>query len=652
MNKLFAVVAACSLSLVTCIVARGEDFATKSLDNWHQWRGPAGDGLAPRANPPLAWDAETNVKWKVHLPGEGSGTPIVWGDKLFILAAINTDRKVDDPPQPHPAAKTTPPDTIYQFVVLCFNRENGEELWRRVAVEEVPHEGRHETNTYAAASPVTDGEHLFASFGSRGVYCYDLDGELKWKRDLGDMRTRNGWGEATSPLAHAGRLFINWDQEENSFIACLDAASGDVLWKKDRDEPTSWATPLATSFNGREQVIVSGTNRIRAYDPASGDVLWQCGELTVNAIPSPLRYKDSVICMSGYRGNAAHAIPLDATGDISDTESILWSYDRDTPYVPSPLVYGDLVYFTRSNTSVLTALAADSGDVVIDAQRLPELGEMYASPVGAAGRIYLTDRGGTTLVLEQGETVKVLSVNRLGEPVDASPALVGRQLFLRGAEHLFCIEDPKETVRYLRPAGKGFEPETEITRERHGDGYSLTSITQRGDVKLTVASRYDASERLQFASVTLVSSRGEQSAHVTVTDGQAAVTRHDGTVDEFDCPPGVIVTSAPDWTDAFLLAQRFDSKSVGVQEFPGLWIHPTQPPQRLTFTVDAISKLGSDVASVEESTGDLEPIIITLRGGSRYVAWRDGQYRLIRLHAEKSPRPAIVLEGWERAKES
>lgn len=420
--------------------AHGDDVRSTRSGNWPQWRGPRADGVARNCDPPLEWSRTKNVKWKTPLPGEGSATPIVWEDQVFIVAAIETDRAADTPPAADEQAKTEPPANYYQFVVLCFDRETGREIWRQIACEQVPHEGKHYTNSYASASPTTDGRRLYVSFGSRGIYCYDLAGQLLWTRDLGDMRTRYGWGEATSPVVHGDSLVINWDHEDQSFIAVLDTTTGETKWKADRDEPTSWATPLIVEHAGRTQVIANGTNRVRSYDLATGEVIWECGGQSVNAIPSPILAGEMVFCMSGYGSSAALAIPLSAMGDITDTDHVLWHHKQGTPYVPSPIIVDDQIYFTASNTGILTCLDIRTGQPIFERQRLPELKNVYASPVAANGRVYFTDRDGTTVVLRHGQELEVMAINKLAEPMDASPAIVGDQMFLRTASYLYCIE--------------------------------------------------------------------------------------------------------------------------------------------------------------------------------------------------------------------
>lgn len=424
--------------------AQDADFAKARLDNWHHWRGPLANGTAPKANPPLTWDNRTNVSWKTAIPGRGSATPIVWGERIFVVTAIDTGRAAAsaDLPKADPALKrrTTAPTTYHQFVVLCLDRATGKVRWRKQAAEKVPHEGHHFTHTYAAGSPTTDGKYLYVSFGSFGVCCYDLDGNLQWQRDLGRLNTRLGWGEAVTPVIHSGQLLLNWDQEKGASLLCLDARTGKTLWRTPRDEVTSWNTPLVVSHNERTQVVVNGTNRVRGYDLATGKELWRCGPMTTNAIPSPVAADGIAYCMSGYGTSIALAVPLGSSGEVA-MEKLAWKHRRGTPYVPSPLLLGNRLVFTQANGPQLTILDRRTGRPVLDRERLPGVESFYASPAAAAGRIYLVDRAGTTLVLKNSDKLEILATNRLGEAVDASPVLVGRQLLLRGERHLWCIAE-------------------------------------------------------------------------------------------------------------------------------------------------------------------------------------------------------------------
>ena len=297
--------AALGLGLVLAGATAAADFDADKYQNWPHWRGPDANGTAPKADPPRKWDATTNIRWKVALPGRGSSTPIVWGDRVYVTAAVKTrEAKPDEIPRPDPRFKLTPqpPTHFYKFVVMCVDRGTGKVVWERVAAERVPHEGHHPSHTYAAGSPTTDGHRLYASFGSFGTYCYDLDGKPLWSRDLGILHTRLGWGEAVTPVVHAGRVLLNFDQEADSALYCLDAATGETKWVAKHDEKTSWNTPLIAEHGGKTQVVVNGTNRLRSYDLGSGELNWSCGGMTVNAIPSPLKYGDSAIAVSGYKG--------------------------------------------------------------------------------------------------------------------------------------------------------------------------------------------------------------------------------------------------------------------------------------------------------------------------------------------------------------
>lgn len=424
--------------------ANAQQVSGDPLSNWAHWRGPLATGFAPKADPPLLWDEKTNVKWKAPLPGRGSATPIIWGDQVFIVTALKTDRIADakDLPKIDPGfeVKTVPPKEYYQFVVLAFDRATGELRWKRTAAEKVPHEGHHPTHSYAAGSPTTDGKFLYVSFGSFGIYCYDLAGKLQWQRDLGRMHTRFGWGEAVTPVIHGDSLLINWDQEKDSALICLDAKTGQTKWRTERDDKTSWNTPFVVEHKGQTQVIVNGTKRVRSYDLKTGKEIWQVGGMTVNAIPSPVAAGGVAYIVSGYTGAGGVAVALDSKGDLGTEGKTIWRINKGTPYCPSPLLAGDRLYFTQANQAVFTILDTKTGKTVVDRERLDAAESFYGSPVAAAGRIYLTDRAGTTVVLRQADRMEVLAVNKLGDPMDASPALVGRQIFLRGERYLYCIE--------------------------------------------------------------------------------------------------------------------------------------------------------------------------------------------------------------------
>lgn len=423
----------------------GQDFETAKKENWHQWRGPEATGVSKTAKPPVEWSPEKNIQWKVPIEGAGTSTPIVWGNRVFLLTSIDTGKADPNLPKPEDQPKRpfgiTFPNTTHQFVVLCLDRQTGREIWRRTAIEKVPHQGHHGDNNYASYSPTTDGKRLYAWFGSAGLFCYDLDGELLWTRDLGEVATRLSFGEGSSPVVHDNRVVINRDNEDQSYIIALNAEDGETIWKQNRDESSAWATPLVVEAAGKTQVIINASNRVRSYDLEDGSLIWECGGQVGNVTPTPVAAEGIVYCMSGYRGSAAFAIPLDSEGDITDQKKTIWSLNRGTPYVPSPVLYDGLLFFNQSNNGILTAVDAKTGKVVIERTRMEGISNMYASPVGADGRIYFVGRDGATLVIAKDREFKVLAVNRLGEDIDASPALAGNQIFLRGKKNLYCIAE-------------------------------------------------------------------------------------------------------------------------------------------------------------------------------------------------------------------
>ena len=392
---------------------------------WPQWRGPMLTGAALHGDPPVEWSEGKNVKWKVEIPGKGSGTPVIWGETIFVLTAVPADGGE--------RAKQ-------RFTVLAIARKDGKVLWQRVVREEVPHEGTHQTNTWASASALTDGELVYAFFGSRGLYALDLKGNVKWEKDLGDMTIKLNFGEAASPALHGDRLVVNWDHEGQSFIVALDKRTGKELWRTPRDERTSWATPLVVEVGGRAQVITSATSRVRSYDLATGELLWHATGMTANAIPTPVHSDGLVFLTSGFRGNALLAVRLaEAKGDITNSPAIVWRYDRDTPYVPSPLLSGDQIYFLKSNSGVLSSFEAKTGKKLYGEQRLEGVPNVYASPLGVAGRIYVAGRDGGVAVVQQGPEFKLLATNQLDDGFDASPVAVDNELYLRGQRFLYRI---------------------------------------------------------------------------------------------------------------------------------------------------------------------------------------------------------------------
>jgi outer membrane protein assembly factor BamB len=434
--------------VITCLLAGAagaERGRAAAQHNWPQWRGPLGTGVAPDARPPVEWSETRHIRWKTALPGKGHSTPVVWGERIFLTTAIPYGPAVKprfpDRPGAHDNLALTHP---HEFVVLAVSRRDGKILWRQTVRKEAPQEAGHVSASLASASPVTDGERLFAFFGSRGLYCLDLSGKLLWKKDLGAMHTKHGHGEGSSPALHGETLIVNWDHEEQSFLVALDKRTGRQRWRVARAEDTSWATPIVVEHGGKAQVIVPGTKRLRGYDLASGAVLWECGGLSSNVVASPVAADGVVYAGSSYDTRALLAVRLDgARGDVTGTKQVVWARRRGAPYVPSPLLYGDTLYTLQHYQGILSRLDVRTGEDRGGPFRLEAISDVYASPVGAAGRVYVTSRDGVTQVISHGAgTPRALAVNRLDDRFSASAAVAGRDLFLRGERHLYCIADP------------------------------------------------------------------------------------------------------------------------------------------------------------------------------------------------------------------
>lgn len=418
--------------------------AANALQNWPQWRGPLMTGVAPHARPPLEWSESKNVRWKIEIPGKGSATPVVWDDRIFVLTAVPADKGGDAASsQAEGGRLSVPPDSLQKFTILALSRKDGRVLWQRVLREERPHEGTHATGTYASASAATDGEVVIASFGSRGLYALTMEGKPLWDKDLGDMNIKLGFGEGSSPALGKDRVIVQWDHEGDSFIVALDKKTGRELWRKQRDERTSWSSPLLVEHGGRTQVITSATNRVRSYDAASGGLLWETSGMTQNTIPTPVHSDGVVFLTSGFRGNALLAVRLaEARGDISASSgAIAWKLDRDTPYTPSPLLYGGELYMLKGNNGLLSCLDARTGERLYGPERLEGISNVYASPLGASDRVYVAGREGTTVVVQRGRAFKVLATNTLNDGFDASPVAVDGELYLRGRKHLYRISE-------------------------------------------------------------------------------------------------------------------------------------------------------------------------------------------------------------------
>ena len=410
--------------------------------NWPEWRGLYNTGAVNGGNTPVEFSETKNVKWKTEIPGKGHATPIVWGNQIIVQTAVPTDKKVEktDAAPANPMSPTQT-DLIHQFTVISVDKNSGKINWKTVVKEELPAERTHELGSWASNSPVTDGENIYAFFGSRGLYCLDFNGKVKWARNFGQMEIVASFGEGSSPAVYKDKIFVQWDHQQKSYLYALDRKTGKEAWTAEREEITSWATPLVVEVNGKAQVITSATNKVRSYDAETGQVIWECTGMTRNVIPNPMCADGVLYLMSGFRGNAIKAIDLaKATGDITGTATILWEYNQDASYTPSPVLMDGKLYFLKGNSGIMTCLNAKDGKVIYSNQKIDGITNIFSSPTGNKDKIYVAATNQVSVV-KAGSEFSVLAKNTLDDTFEASPIVVGNDLFLRGAKSLYCISE-------------------------------------------------------------------------------------------------------------------------------------------------------------------------------------------------------------------
>jgi outer membrane protein assembly factor BamB len=473
-------------------------------NTWPAWRGPEFTGIAPDSNPPTVWSETQNIKWKVKLTGDASsGSPIVWKDKIFFQTAVKTDKVAKEAPSvsagidrslpvpsapiskpaqttppPPPAAPEMapppgqggqqtpppppggpqgqrpprrpggpggdikPPTNIYQFNVVCMDRATGKVLWEKTACESLPSQGHHPDHGFASFSPVTDGKYVWAYFGPEGMYCFDFDGKLVWKKDMPKMKTT--FGEAGSPALAGDAVVVVADTDIESWIFAFNKTTGDILWKNKRDEKTSYAAPVVAKVDGKLQVI-TGASKVRSYDAKTGALIWETGKAVTNDIPTPVVGFDAVFCTSGGRGSGRVQVIKLYKEAPADPNAVLWQTKDVAPQIASPLLYGRRLYVFSANPSRLSCFDAKTGNVLFAKQPLDLFKDKnaYASPVGAADKVYMTGRNGMTYVLKNADTFEVLSTNQLDDVFDGTPAIVDNEIILKGKQSIYCITEKK-----------------------------------------------------------------------------------------------------------------------------------------------------------------------------------------------------------------
>jgi len=382
---------------------------------WARWRGPSGQGVVAGAGYPDSWSPTENVKWKVAVPGSGNSSPIVWGDRIFMTTAYDGGRRLS---------------------VVAFRRTDGAKVWETFAPEGRTPYGNHYKNGYASATPATDGERVYASFGPRGLIALDMNGKQVWVRDLGQMDAYHG--TAGSPLLYKDRLILYQDQSRNSFIAAFDTKTGKTVWSTPREANVGWGTPIAVHVVDHDEIIVNGQLRVQAYNPDTGAELWSCGGSTYEVIPTPVVGYGMVFCSSGRAGPTL-AIRPGGKGDVTRSH-LAWASQRGSPFVPSPILYGEHLYMVNDMQSIVTSFEATTGKLMWQNRLGVSRREGFsASPVAVDGKIFFTNDEGETFVLKAGPTFELLRTNKIGEGTLATPALVDGRWYIRTERNLFAI---------------------------------------------------------------------------------------------------------------------------------------------------------------------------------------------------------------------
>jgi outer membrane protein assembly factor BamB len=413
-----------------------------SAANWPQWRGEGGQGVSSERGLPAEWAPDRNVAWKVALPGTGHSSPIVWGERVFVTAAVEGDTVPGAKAAEHTmgGAAWVHPDSVsgdrrQTLKVLALNARTGQLLWDRTAFDGPVYDARHRRSSFAGPTPVTDGVRVYAYFGPEGLYAYDLAGNLAWKA-VEPFKTL-GLGAGTSPVLSGNLVIVQRDEDEgqHSSIVAYNRESGKEVWRTKRPIQISWSTPVLLEASGRTELVTNGNELIIAYDPATGKELWRTRGVESNAIHTPLVGGGLVIVSAGYPAKKVMAI---RPGEVAADKRVAWEYDKGTAYVVSNILYGGYLYLVTDN-GVVTCLNPDTGAVVYQGGRIPVPATFMGSPVAFEGYVALTSEDGDTFLITSGPSHAVARTNSVGEPVYSSPAIANGRIYIRGSKHLFAI---------------------------------------------------------------------------------------------------------------------------------------------------------------------------------------------------------------------
>jgi len=416
-------------------------------NNWPALGGPDGTSISSETGLPIEWSATKNVAWKTPIAGRGYSSPVVWGNRIFLTTAIKGDETPGHEPAEHILGGNPylHPDAIdaefsHQYRVLAIDVESGDIVWDRLADEGLPYDDRHKMSSYAAPTVATDGELVYAYFGTPGLYAYDFDGDLVWSAKVGDIPTL-GMGVGTSPVLAGNLVIIQADEDlgDHSAIVAFDKKTGEEAWRVSRPVSVTWATPTLVTGGERDELVAIGNEWIISYDPVSGEELWRMQGLEANAIHRPLIHGDTIIATAGYPQKSIKAVKLGGSGDLTDTEYLAWAYNRGTAYIPSNLAYDGYVYLLNDQ-GIITCLDADTGKIVYEGGRMPVAQRFSASPVAFDGKFLMSGNDGDVFVIQAGPEFEVLSVNSMGEGIWASPAIANGRIYIRTLDHLWAIE--------------------------------------------------------------------------------------------------------------------------------------------------------------------------------------------------------------------
>ncbi len=424
-----------------------------STENWPRFRGPQSNMVLTGENLPTEWGEDQNVAWTFEVDGDSWSSPVIWGNKVFVASSVAEKvvpppERVEGQPRPDPEEDQSYLSEVYRWEVTCVDLETGEEVWRKVAHKGAPRIKKHRAHNYAGETPVTDGKRLYVYFGMTGLYCYDLEGELLWEKDLGAFKTLRGWGTGSSPVVYNNTVYVQVDSEEQSFLVALDARNGDELWRVNRDEATNYSTPTIWKNRIRTELVVGG-KRARGYDPATGDLLWELHMAGHYNIPSGVANEDHLfIGNSGYRDvtSTLFCVQTGVDGDITPDEGdtisagVVWSMPDAPVESPSPLLYEGLLYVLSSRGGEFTCIDPVTGSIIYQ-EKVEKVGACWATPWVYKDKIFFYDEKGVTSVLKAGKEFELLYQNKLEDKFWASIAVKDDALLIKGVEKLYCIKN-------------------------------------------------------------------------------------------------------------------------------------------------------------------------------------------------------------------